>query len=389
MIAQAQKTDLTPEAIAVVTRIASAIYRKCKRHCEYDDLLQEGLLAAALILPDYDPRQGFLATFLSRRVRGAMIDHLRNTNWFGSAAARGLGSRSGMKMHQMVMKKDREYDMKHFYLKEMGGMLEPAAPYREPSSHPEEEFQAKLKELCPGLTRREKTALTMYFCREMEQTDVAREMGVSASRVSQVIKNAISQIRAKLGISLTRMKYAHSMMRVPVREPQESMTSQCFKCGRWIEPRVHGKPKLYCSKLCGQSVHGKCHRKIEDAMQNPPAPHEFRPEKGATVILHAPDETFIHGHIATVTILEEWGAHVLVHRPGATFDTPGHQPKWRALWSEMRPNGKPKPTEPDERAVARAKGYTGDVCVKCQGCRLVRNGSCLRCEDCGETTGCG
>lgn len=38
---------------------------------------------------------------------------------------------------------------------------------------------------------------------------------------------------------------------------------------------------------------------------------------------------------------------------------------------------------------ARASGYTGDVCQHCQGSRMVRSGACLRCEDCGQTTGCG
>ncbi|MEM4363780.1 MAG: adenosylcobalamin-dependent ribonucleoside-diphosphate reductase, partial [Candidatus Diapherotrites archaeon] len=37
---------------------------------------------------------------------------------------------------------------------------------------------------------------------------------------------------------------------------------------------------------------------------------------------------------------------------------------------------------------ARGKGYTGDQCQNCGSMRLKRNGSCLVCEDCGNTTGC-
>jgi ribonucleoside-diphosphate reductase alpha chain len=37
---------------------------------------------------------------------------------------------------------------------------------------------------------------------------------------------------------------------------------------------------------------------------------------------------------------------------------------------------------------AVAQGFTGDPCDTCQGLRMVRNGSCLKCTDCGSTTGC-
>ncbi|MBF0300661.1 MAG: vitamin B12-dependent ribonucleotide reductase, partial [Oligoflexia bacterium] len=38
--------------------------------------------------------------------------------------------------------------------------------------------------------------------------------------------------------------------------------------------------------------------------------------------------------------------------------------------------------------VARMKGYEGDACPECSSLTLVRNGSCLKCETCGATTGC-
>jgi ribonucleoside-diphosphate reductase alpha chain len=38
--------------------------------------------------------------------------------------------------------------------------------------------------------------------------------------------------------------------------------------------------------------------------------------------------------------------------------------------------------------VARLKGYEGDPCPVCGHLTLVRNGTCLKCETCGSTTGC-
>ncbi|CAM2067866.1 Vitamin B12-dependent ribonucleotide reductase [Sulfidibacter corallicola] len=38
--------------------------------------------------------------------------------------------------------------------------------------------------------------------------------------------------------------------------------------------------------------------------------------------------------------------------------------------------------------VARLKGYEGDPCPECGNLTLVRNGTCLKCDTCGSTTGC-
>src|SRR5437773_4164991 len=38
--------------------------------------------------------------------------------------------------------------------------------------------------------------------------------------------------------------------------------------------------------------------------------------------------------------------------------------------------------------VARQKGYEGDPCTECKQLTLVRNGTCLKCETCGATSGC-
>ena len=37
---------------------------------------------------------------------------------------------------------------------------------------------------------------------------------------------------------------------------------------------------------------------------------------------------------------------------------------------------------------ARLKGFTGDVCESCGSFTMVRNGTCLKCTTCGETSGC-
>jgi ribonucleoside-diphosphate reductase alpha chain len=52
--------------------------------------------------------------------------------------------------------------------------------------------------------------------------------------------------------------------------------------------------------------------------------------------------------------------------------------------SLLRPSG---PTM-NARSEARMKGYEGDACSECGNFTLVRNGTCLKCDTCGGTSGC-
>ena len=42
----------------------------------------------------------------------------------------------------------------------------------------------------------------------------------------------------------------------------------------------------------------------------------------------------------------------------------------------------------DARAKARMQGYEGDPCGDCGNYTLVRNGTCMKCNTCGSTSGC-
>lgn len=42
----------------------------------------------------------------------------------------------------------------------------------------------------------------------------------------------------------------------------------------------------------------------------------------------------------------------------------------------------------DRREIAKQQGYTGNSCTNCGSFTMVRNGTCEKCDTCGETTGC-
>jgi ribonucleoside-diphosphate reductase alpha chain len=62
----------------------------------------------------------------------------------------------------------------------------------------------------------------------------------------------------------------------------------------------------------------------------------------------------------------------------------------QALEQQHRPDvrANAKALAAERRAEAKAKGYEGEACGTCGNFTLVRNGTCLKCDTCGSTTGC-
>jgi ribonucleoside-diphosphate reductase alpha chain len=58
-------------------------------------------------------------------------------------------------------------------------------------------------------------------------------------------------------------------------------------------------------------------------------------------------------------------------------------------WSKAgSASGTLAPSKAERRAEAKAKGYEGEMCSECGNFTLVRNGTCMKCDTCGSTTGC-
>jgi ribonucleoside-diphosphate reductase alpha chain len=79
-----------------------------------------------------------------------------------------------------------------------------------------------------------------------------------------------------------------------------------------------------------------------------------------------------HGHVEGATALKP--AEDLEHLP------------WSPTKAEVRAEAKALAAE--KRAEAKAQGYEGEACGECGNFTLVRNGTCLKCNTCGSTTGC-
>jgi ribonucleoside-diphosphate reductase alpha chain len=82
---------------------------------------------------------------------------------------------------------------------------------------------------------------------------------------------------------------------------------------------------------------------------------------------------------------ETAGATALRSEPEARL-SPAEQLEHRVDTQDARAHAKAAASE--KRAEARAKGYEGEACGECGNFTLVRNGTCMKCDTCGSTTGC-
>ncbi len=88
---------------------------------------------------------------------------------------------------------------------------------------------------------------------------------------------------------------------------------------------------------------------------------------------------------AVRALAEEPAPSVKVSPAVSPASTAAAPPKAEAAPS---PEAEAKALEVERAAIARLRGYEGDACGECGNFTLIRNGTCLKCDTCGATTGC-
>lgn len=65
-----------------------------------------------------------------------------------------------------------------------------------------------------------------------------------------------------------------------------------------------------------------------------------------------------------------------------------HEPAPSPAAEIVAPDAAPPLTKGQRRSEAIKRGYVGESCPDCGNFTMVRNGTCLKCDTCGSTTGC-
>ena len=84
---QLDRDALLRQHVPLVRRIAHHMIAKLPPNVELDDLIQVGMIGLAEALSRYQAAQGVqFETFATQRIRGAMLDELRDSDWMSRSS---------------------------------------------------------------------------------------------------------------------------------------------------------------------------------------------------------------------------------------------------------------------------------------------------------------
>jgi RNA polymerase sigma factor for flagellar operon FliA len=216
---------------SLVRKLAHQMMAKLPANVEIDDLIQVGMIGLNDALMRYDPAQGVqFETFATQRIRGAMIDELRGSDWMSrgdrksqreiEAAVHRLEHRLGrspseseiaaemglsLNVYQELLDKVRGTQL--IYLEDMGA-ADDAEDFLErhvadKAADPLSQLgdlrmrQALVKAI-ENLPEREQYVMSMYYEHDMNLKEIAAVLGVTESRVCQLHSQSIARLRAKM-----------------------------------------------------------------------------------------------------------------------------------------------------------------------------------------------
>mgnify|MGYP001818341458 FL=1 len=225
------RDDLVTKHAALVKRIAYHLMSRLPPSVQADDLIQAGMIGLLEASRNYDASQGAsFETYAGIRIRGAMLDEIRRTDWTPRSvhrkarqvaeAVREIENQEGRDARdvEVAAKMGIELNEYHRILQDATGCRvfsiddtgvngdEPqhqpvaAAPHNEPlDSLQHSDFKSALAEAISNLPERERLVMAMYYDEELNLREIGEVLGVSESRVCQIHGQALIRLRARMG----------------------------------------------------------------------------------------------------------------------------------------------------------------------------------------------
>lgn len=228
---QLDRNALIQQYQPLVRRLAHHMMAKLPPSVEVDDLIQVGLIGLSEALNRFEASQGVqFETFATQRIRGAMLDELRENDWMSrglrksqreiEGALRKLEHQLGrsplesevaaelglaLEEYQSLLSKVRGTQL--VYLEDLQGSQDDDAyldrHVADSSADPlnmlrDQRLRAALVAAIESLPEREQFIMSMYYEQDMNLKEIAAVLEVTESRVCQLHSQSIARLRAKM-----------------------------------------------------------------------------------------------------------------------------------------------------------------------------------------------
>ena len=226
------RNELIKQFQPLVKRIAHLMMAKLPANIQVDDLIQVGLIGLTEALTRYESIQGVkFETFATQRIRGAMLDELRDNDWMSRGtrksqkeieqSLRRLEHRLGrtpleseialdlglsLADYQILLGKVRGTQL--IYLEDMSKNNEDGDDLLDRYDSGSEDdpmnmlrdqrLRHALIDSIKKLPEREQFIMSMYYEQDMNLKEIALVLDITESRVCQLHSQAIARLRAKM-----------------------------------------------------------------------------------------------------------------------------------------------------------------------------------------------
>ena len=228
LFGQASLASLVEQYAPLVKRIAVHLLGRLPEGIELDDLIQVGLIALLDAARHYSPSKGAsFETYASIRIRGAMLDEVRSTDWAPRsvyrkqrqlsnairavenrkgehATARDIAEELGISLDEYHRMLATTTSARMFSLEQTNPDTEGSTglqtelsgdPVRELESV---EFRQQMIDAIKTLPEREALVMSLYYDEELNLKEIGLVLGVSESRVCQIHGQTLARLRSKL-----------------------------------------------------------------------------------------------------------------------------------------------------------------------------------------------
>jgi RNA polymerase sigma factor for flagellar operon FliA len=224
---------LVMQELPQVYYIAARIRERLPQHVEMEDLVSAGVVGLIEATRSFDGSKNVqFKTFAKFRIRGAILDSLRETDW-GSRYMRRRGreiaeatatleARLGRHPSEAEIAQEMQLDIDHLrrLIAQLDSLqlagqkvavandqsdsldvIESAPNLDDPDPFDrclEGEMKAHLAEAISKLSEREQLILSLYYKEELTMKEIAKVVGVALSRVSQIRQETMVKLKASL-----------------------------------------------------------------------------------------------------------------------------------------------------------------------------------------------